>query len=310
MLGADRKLLEGETFAAFVDPGHRDQWNSALARALERKERQAFGARLVRKDGAHFHGWLQVQPVETDRGPAVRVGLADITEFSRMAEELRASQAQLEVAARLAALGTLVAGIGHEINNPLSATLADTELALETVREVRNRLRTSDTVDGRAEALHLDTVVEELKDAQEGARRIETIVQDLKAFGHSDSRRTRIRLVDVVDLAMRWLPSTVGSAAKATKVGSRGSIVVRVGPGASGMARLEVIDHGRGIDPNTASRIFDPFFTTGDVGEGIGIGIAVSHALVVAHGGTLTVESEVGKGCTFRVELPAAPAEA
>lgn len=173
-------------------------------------------------------------------------------------------------------------------------------MALETVREVRERLRTSDTVDGRAEALHFGTVVEELKDAQEGARRIENMVQDLRAFGHSDSRRTRIRVIDSVDLAMRSLPTRVGSmasidvenrgapdivasfgrieqvvvnlvtsAAKATQVGSRGSIIVRIGPGAAGMARLEV-----------------------------------------AHGGTLTVESEVGKGMTFRVELPAAPADA
>jgi signal transduction histidine kinase len=96
----------------------------------------------------------------------------------------------------------------------------------------------------------------------------------------------------------------------AAVLGERDAIVVRIGPGAAGMARLEVIDHGRGIDRHTASRIFDPFFTTSDVGERIGLGLAVRHALVVAHGGTLTVESEVGKGTTFRVELPAAPAEA
>jgi signal transduction histidine kinase len=76
------------------------------------------------------------------------------------------------------------------------------------------------------------------------------------------------------------------------------------------MARLEVIDHGTGIAPNTMERIFEPFFTTGDVGTGMGLGLAVSHAIVMAHGGTLTVESEVGKGSTFRMELPAAPAEA
>ncbi len=77
------------------------------------------------------------------------------------------------------------------------------------------------------------------------------------------------------------------------------------------MARLEVVDHGVGIDPGIIGRVFEPFFTTRQVGEGrgTGLGLAISHAIVTAHGGTLTVESTVGKGSTFRVELPAAPVE-
>jgi signal transduction histidine kinase len=67
--------------------------------------------------------------------------------------------------------------------------------------------------------------------------------------------------------------------------------------------------HGTGIDPKLLGRIFDPFFTTADVGQGMGLGLAISHSIVEAHGGTITVESEIGKGSTFRVELPAAPVE-
>jgi two-component system cell cycle sensor histidine kinase/response regulator CckA len=102
----------------------------------------------------------------------------------------------------------------------------------------------------------------------------------------------------------------VTNAAKATPEGTRGAIVIRVGPGEPGMARLEVIDHGHGIDPAVLPRIFEPFFTTSDVGQGTGLGLSICHAIVVGHGGTLTVTSEVGKGSTFRVELPAAPPEA
>jgi signal transduction histidine kinase len=76
------------------------------------------------------------------------------------------------------------------------------------------------------------------------------------------------------------------------------------------MARVEVIDQGMGIAPALMDRIFDPFFTTRQVGQGTGLGLSISHAIVAAHEGTLTVQSEVGKGSTFRVELPAAPAEA
>jgi signal transduction histidine kinase len=104
----------------------------------------------------------------------------------------------------------------------------------------------------------------------------------------------------------------VTNAAKATPAGKHGEVVIRTSTASPGMARLEVIDHGTGIAPAILGRIFEPFFTTRQVGEGkgAGLGLAVCHAIVTSHGGTLTVESEVGKGSTFRMELPAAPAEA
>ena len=106
------------------------------------------------------------------------------------------------------------------------------------------------------------------------------------------------------------LVNLVTNAANATPPGKRDVIRIRLGPGAPGMARLEVTDHGSGISPTTLRRIFEPFFTTRPVGKGTGLGLAICHAIVTAHGGTLTVETEVGRGSTFRVELPAAPADA
>jgi signal transduction histidine kinase len=148
--------------------------------------------------------------------------------------------------------------------------------------------------------------------------------------------------MDIVDGAMRWLPSTVAgsaairvenggapdviaspgqveqilvnlvtNAARATPEGKRGTVIVRVGPGQPGMARMEVIDHGVGIDPAIRDHIFDPFFTTRPAGpeRGTGLGLAICQAIATAHGGNITVESELGKGSTFRLELPAAPEE-
>jgi len=104
----------------------------------------------------------------------------------------------------------------------------------------------------------------------------------------------------------------VTNALKATRPGSPGRVVIRLGTGEEGQATLEVIDQGTGIAPNVLTRIFEPFFTTRPVGEGrgAGLGLAVCHSIVTAHRGTITVESEVGRGSTFRVELPAAPDEA
>jgi two-component system, NtrC family, sensor kinase len=75
------------------------------------------------------------------------------------------------------------------------------------------------------------------------------------------------------------------------------------------MARLGVSDHGVRIAPRIQGRVFDPFFTNSVIGQGMGLGLSICKVIVKAHGGTLAVESEVGKGSTFRVELPAAPAE-
>jgi signal transduction histidine kinase len=93
--------------------------------------------------------------------------------------------------------------------------------------------------------------------------------------------------------------------------GQRDTVIVRVGPGLPGMARVEVIDHGIGIDPAIRDHVFDPFFTTRPTGSGrgSGLGLAICQAIATAHGGTLTFESEVGKGSTFRLELPVVTAE-
>ena len=261
--------------------------------------------------------------------------LVDIT-------EPRALQAQLALSSRLTAMGTLVTGVAHEINNPLAAELADQGIAIELAREVRDRLQGGDPLDRPAEARLLGDAIEALEEAQESGQRIARIVKNLTTFGRPDPRRRRVRLADAVTEAMRWLPASIAqavqitvedggapevvassgqleqvvvnlvtNAAKAAPEGRRGRIVIRTGAGTAGMSRLEVVDDGKGIAPAILDRIFEPFFTTrpaGD-GKGMGLGLAICHAIVTSHGGTLAVTSTPGKGSTFRVELPAAPPE-
>ncbi|HET8734547.1 MAG TPA: ATP-binding protein, partial [Anaeromyxobacteraceae bacterium] len=291
--------------------------------------------------------WVEedARVLRDESGNPVRIAgsLADVTERMRAEERIRALQERLALSSRLAALGTLVAGVAHEINNPLAAELANQGLALEVARTVRERLRGGAPFDPVAKAGMLDEAVEALQDAQEAGLRIAGIVKDMAALVSVDPKRTRVRLADVVAEALRQLPAKVvpegavqvedrgapdvlaasgqiaqvvvnlvTNAARATPAGTRADIRVRIGPGAPGMARLEVIDHGVGIDPAVRDRIFDPFFTTRPAGEarGRGLGLAICQAIVMTHGGALTAESEVAKGSTFRVELPAAPAGA
>lgn len=259
--------------------------------------------------------------------------VADIT-------EQRALEQRLAVTSRLAALGTLVSGVAHEINNPMTGILAGLGLARQEADDARRRLEGGECPTREALIKRNDEMQEVLGDAAEAAEKIARIVRDLSLFGAPSQERARVKVTDIVAGALRWIPSsdrnvaTVGvedrgapdvmasrgqleqvlvnlvtNAARATRPGETGTIMIRVGEGPAGMARLEVVDHGTGISPAHLGRIFDPFFTTRPAGEGrgTGLGLAICHAIVEDHGGTITVESEVGKGSTFTVELPAAP---
>jgi PAS domain S-box-containing protein len=261
---------------------------------------------------------------------------------ARDVTEVRALQAKVALSARLAAMGTLVAGVAHEINNPLAAVIAGQGLTLEMSRELRKRLHDRMLLDPEAEIRQVDEAIEALEDAWEGGQRIAGIVKELAAIARPDPTREQVRLADVAAQAIRWVrpfletdiaivvqdlgaPDVLAAAsrieqvvvnlltnaAKATPPGKQAEIVVRVGPGARGQARLEVIDRGAGIAPAILDRIFEPFFTTRQVGKGkgAGLGLALSHAIATSHGGTLTAESTPGQGSTFRLELPAAPGE-
>jgi two-component system, NtrC family, sensor kinase len=239
------------------------------------------------------------------------------------------------VASRLAALGTLVAGVAHEINNPLTGELAGQGIAIEDVQVVCEALRAAEPLDRQRALARLEDALDALRDAQAGGERIARIVKDLTLFGRPDPRRSRVRLLDVVEEATRWLPGSISrsatirvenrgapdvlaspgqlgqvlvnlvtNAARAIEDGRRGDIAIVVGPGSPGMARLEVTDDGAGIAPDVLRRIFDPFFTTRKVGQGTGLGLPICHSIVTAHGGTITATSRPGDGATFRVEIP------
>jgi len=335
LLGVDRAKLRGKPFVAFVQPDDADRWH-----ALLRSPGRPAGAdgsldlRIRRADGTVLHGQLVVRrEVRGEELLSLRIALSD-------ASEIRALQAKLALASRLAAMGTLVAGIGHEINNPLAAQMAGQGLALEVAEAARKRILAGEGIDLAAAARDLDYVIGALTDAQEGSLRIAGIVKDMAAFTRPDPRRTRVALRAVVTDAMRWLPASVSqaatievedrgspdvlvaagqitqvvvnlvqNAAQATPPGEKGIIVVRTATGSAGQATIEVVDRGVGMTPAMLDRIFEPFFTTRPTGagRGTGLGLAISHAIVTAHGGLLLVQSRPGEGSTFRVELPAAP---
>lgn len=252
----------------------------------------------------------------------------DVTEQKKL-------QSQLLVSDRMASVGTLAAGVAHEINNPLAAVIAN----LDYIAEQRGRLAAG-VHPIQAYDSFLSEILAPLEDAADAARRVRLIVRDLKVFSRSPEEEPRgpISVIKVLDSAVRmaWnelrhrarlvkdyepVPAVEVNEARLVQVflnllvnstqalpeGSAERNQVSISTRVSGdRVVVEVSDTGGGIEPSIISRIFDPFFTTKAVGVGTGLGLAICRRLVTDMGGELSVRSELGEGTIFRVALPIA----
>jgi signal transduction histidine kinase len=251
--------------------------------------------------------------------------------------EAQALQERVTLAARLAAIGSLVVDSMPEIGGSAAGLLSLNRLALSMALAAQKRLRAGGPGDGPAEVRAIDELVEVLSKAQEGSGRIASLLKGMSVPAEADGARIPVDLFDIVSHAIQWLPASVREAAdieieddgdreirasafqieqvvvnlvsnatRAARQGGRPQIVVKLGPGAPGMVRLEVIDRGASIDPKSVERIFEQPAGATAREDGAELGLALSHAIVTAHGGTLTVVSAQGRGSNFRVELPSA----
>ncbi|MDB4943181.1 MAG: hybrid sensor histidine kinase/response regulator [Labilithrix sp.] len=279
--------------------------------------------RLRRSDGS-FAELLSRGFFVREAGVAVRcVGsVADMTQLNRLQQQLVQSD-------RLAAIGVLAAGVGHEINNPLSYVLGNIEYALDMGPFAQSE---------SGKALEADVRVA-LGEAREGARRIAEIVKSLKLFSqHEEVASHEVQVETVIERSIKMAENQIRhrarlvrdfsrvpsvkinegqlgqvclnlliNAAQAINDGNTDANEIRVATSVDALGRvvIAVSDTGPGIRPEHLPRIFDPFFTTKANGMGQGIGLSVCLAIVQSMGGELTVTSDPGAPTTFRITLPA-----
>ncbi|MEK6744077.1 MAG: ATP-binding protein [Nitrospirota bacterium] len=277
---------------------------------------------LKNNAGNIFHFWAYPLLDDDGRLYAIVHYLKDVTGQRRLEQQLIRSD-------KLASLGTLVAGIAHEINNPLGIIAGYSEALLDRAHEpelsgVRGfedfpeYLRTIHSEIFRCKGI-LKSLLEFARPSGGTFREIdinELIKEVLLLLKHRTAR-----LQHTLSLTLnRDLPKIFADAGSLRQLlmnlllnaiyftPEGGSISITTcldGPEDAGGVRLDVRDTGAGIPADLIGKVFDPFFTTKPVGEGTGLGLTICHRIVEEHGGTIDVESEPGKGTTFIIKLPA-----
>ena len=267
---------------------------------------------LQRKNGSEFPAWLSINNIVNDEGEitASVVSARDMTEERRVAEQLRQSE-------KLVALGELVAGVAHEVNNPLTGISAFAQL-LQEERLTPDQLEAAQMIKREA-----DRAVSVIRDLLTFARKtgprsvpidMNTLIEQTMRLRTYGLRTAGIEMRQDLDASLprvrgddrqlqQVLLNLVVNAEHAVANCPRRIVTLRTSA-AAGRVVVEVSDTGQGMSVEVQKRIFEPFFTTKPEGAGTGLGLSVSFGIVQTHGGMLTVHSAPGAGATFRLTLP------
>ena len=305
LVGWPVTALHGRPWLMLLPPA----WAEPVGRALDKPGEGGGEIRAERRIFA-----VTAHPIAGD--PGIVLLIEDVTDTRKLQEQLIQSE-------KLSAIGQLIAGVAHELNNPLASVLGFADYL------------------GEAAALP-ETMHEPLRVIQQEANRAATIVRNLLSFARrqeQDRRRLDIgpvlqRTVQLLNNQLMGLkvepllviepklPDVEGSPNQLQQVflniinngaqaiastGRGGTVVVRARPWLDGVA-VDVIDDGPGIPEEIQERIFEAFFTTKQEGEGTGLGLSICQGIIREHGGRITLKSQPGYGATFTIELPPAQA--
>jgi DNA-binding response OmpR family regulator len=298
---------------------------------------------------ARVRALLRIRTAELNRAETLAALARQHEELRDAYEKLRSAQAQLVQASKLASLGELVAGVAHELNNPLAIVLGNAEL-LPTLADEEDRRAVRQIIEaaqrgrrvvqslvtfarhGKVEAdWHSPTdLLERVLDLKRSAFRtgelsLQVVYDPIVPMVLCDGPQIQQALLNLLvnaeqALAGRQNPQVVIQvSAVNAPIDPPGILpnLARASGSAGGerMAVIDIADNGPGLPPQVVDRLFEPFVTTRPVGQGTGMGLAIAYAIVAQQGGTLQVATEPGHGTTFRIALPverkpAAPAPA
>ncbi|NOY58003.1 MAG: response regulator [Calditrichaeota bacterium] len=328
IFGYDVEEILGKPITLLVPSQYAEKHQAGLQRIIAGGKPQVSGKSIElvgrRKNGEEFPIDVAISSWETNGELFFSAIIRDISKNKELEAQVRQNQ-------KIEAIGTLAGGIAHDFNNILGAIIGYSELALDEMdenSESRKNLENVLTAGIRAKELVKQILAFSRMDKSEKkAIQISLFVKEALKLLRASLPST-IKIVEEIDAKSNYVlanPSHIhqvmlnlctnaGHAMKEKggllRVSLSGVILDTeqaaqfqlLKPG--NYVKLQVSDTGQGIEPGILDRIFDPFFTTKDVGEGTGLGLAVTHGIVLRLGGNITVKTKVGEGTTFTVLLP------
>lgn len=313
--GKNRRDLIGAPFTTLIDM--RDQalaWH-AIADSLNGSRRRV-ELRYPSADGEVRQCQLTLTPLTEGASVTGALGIVrDVTDEKRMTEQLMQQE-------KLAAVGQLVSGVAHELNNPLASVMAFAQLLLAAPSDAPQDKRAIDAIN--QEAKRAAKIVSNLltfarqHQPERTITDLNRVVEDTLELRRYALRIAQVEIDTVLDeaLPLTWADpfqlqqvvlNLVTNAEHALAGWDKERRITVITETQRDQLIVRVVDSGPGIQPEHLSRIFNPFFTTKPVGEGTGLGLSISDGIVREHGGRIRAESRLGSGATFIIEIPYVP---
>jgi two-component system, NtrC family, sensor kinase len=296
-----------------------------LSKPLNRTEVQLRVKNLL--ETRHLHLQLKAQNASLEQQVRRRTELAE--ELAQTNQKLREAQTHLVHSEKMAGLGQLVAGIAHEINNPLAFVINN----IYIVQEVLDKLAAEGAELPLGASPKVSKMQAQIRDAYAGATRVKELVTKLRTFSRLDEGTVKtINIHESIESVLLFLRHKMEGRIEVERdygevemltclAGELNQVLMNIvanaidaidGPGritiATGQQNghfvIRVRDTGKGIPEQIRGRIFEPFFTTKPVGQGTGLGLAISYGIMNAHQGSMDFSSKPGEGTEFILKIP------
>ena len=277
-----------------------------------------------RGDGTPFPATISARLIDYRGDEVIVSSIDDLSQELEIQNELTRQREQIFHAEKMSALGELLAGVAHELNNPLSIVVGNAQILLEEADDPASEKRIGKMTEAAERCVRI--VKTFLSMARERPLDIAPVPVDrlidlaVRAFRTGQAGNVievsaslpdglPELLVDETQIVQVISNLLINAQHAIDDAGTGSSVAISACPGPRpDILRLTLADDGPGISDAIAKRIFDPLFTTKEVGKGTGIGLALCHRIVVAHKGQIRLDRSVRKGAAFLIDLPAARA--